>query len=73
MALTEESGNYLWEQSFKDGSVLKKELVERPHSSGRRFEDKKGSQFGEYYVIGADGNLHLNDKDGLISVAKKTP
>ena len=58
-------------RSFPDGSSSKNELVERSSSDGRKFEDKKGANFGEFYLLDSQGNLQVWDQDGLISTLKQ--
>ena len=59
------------ERTFKDGSNSNEEMVEKPSSSGKRFEEKSGSSFGEHYIIDRQGNLQIRDQEGLIATAKK--
>lgn len=66
-----EDGKLFIEQMFKDGSSLKKELVEKKAPLGRRFDKVEGSSAGDHWVLGSDGNLQLRDNDGLITTAKK--
>ncbi|MGD8451304.1 MAG: hypothetical protein PVJ57_05745 [Phycisphaerae bacterium] len=66
-----EGGKLFIERAFKDGTVLKKELVEKRSPLGRRFDEAEGAWAGNHWLIGADGNLQLRDNDGLISTAKK--
>jgi len=66
-----EDGKLFIEHTFKDGSNLKKELVEKKTSPGRRFDKVEGSSAGDHWVLGSDGNLQVRDNDGLISTAKK--
>ncbi len=66
-----EQGKLFIEQTFKDGSSFKKELVERKDPLGRRFEKVEGSRAGDHWLIDSDGNLQIRDKDGLIGTAKK--
>jgi len=58
--------------TFQDRSTNRAQLIElkaKPNEK-RRFKDLKSS-FGEMYVIDANGNLGLYDKDGFIRKAKK--
>ncbi len=66
-----EDGKLFIEQMFKDGSTLKKEVVEKKTPLGRRFDKVEGSSAGDHWVLGSDGNLQVRDDDGLISTAKK--
>ena len=52
------------ERIFPDGSVGRKELVERSSSVGRRFEDPE-NRFGEFYLL-RGGNLELHDTEGIV-------
>lgn len=58
-------------RKFKDGSSSNKEMVEKPSSSGQRFEEEGGTSFGEHYVIDRQGNLQIRDQEGLIAMAMK--
>lgn len=59
------------EQKFKDGSSLKEELVEKSSPLSQRFDLKKGSSFGDHWIIDRGGNLQIRDNAGLISTAKR--
>ena len=73
ITIYESNGKILWEWKFNDGSTLVQELVERSSSKGRTFERKKGSSFGEYYVIDREGDLQLWDEYGHIMAAPRLP
>ncbi len=60
----------LMEWKFDDGSVLRRELIEKLVSGERRLEEMGGSSFGEYYIIDSKNNLRLYDVDGLIRIAQ---
>ena len=64
-------GKLYLEQKFKDGSSSNKEMVEKPSSRGRRFEEKGGASFGEHYVIDRQSNLQIRDQEGLVATAKE--
>ena len=66
-----QDGKLFMENKYRDGSSSKKEIVERPCAKGKKFQDKEGNRFGEFYLIDNQGNLQLWDQDGLISTAKK--
>ncbi len=66
-----EDGRLFIEEMFKDGSSLKKELVEKKAPLGRRFDKVEGSRAGDHWVLGSDGNLQIRDNEGLIGTAKK--
>jgi hypothetical protein len=66
-----EGGKLFIEQNFKDGSVLKKKLVEKKSPLGRRFDAVKGSSAGDHWVLDTSGNLQVRDNEGLIATAKK--
>ncbi len=51
---------------FKDGSSMDTKVKETRTSKGRRFEDRKGNDFGEFYLLASDGSLESWDRDGLI-------
>jgi hypothetical protein len=57
---------------FQDGSTVRTELIELKAGpdNKRKFKDLKSS-FGEIYVIDANGNLNLYDRDGFIRKAKR--
>jgi hypothetical protein len=54
-------------KKFKDGSGSEKEMIQKNHSGRLRFEEKKGNDFGEYYLIEKNGDLGVYDSAGLIS------
>ncbi len=60
-----------YEQAFKDGSNLVREVIEKKSSLGRRFEKKEGSQAGDYWIINNEGDLQFGDNEGLYAKAKK--
>ena len=66
-----QDGKLFMERVSWDGSSGKKEIVAKPSTSSKKFEDKEGNSFGEFYLIDSRGNLQLRDQDGLISTAKK--
>ena len=66
-----QDGKLFMENTYEDGSSGKREIVAKPSTSGKKFEDKEGNRFGEFYLIDSQGNLQLLDQDGLISTAKK--
>ena len=59
------------ELKFKDGSILKHALVEKPSPLGYRFDEKGGSITGDHWIIDLEGNLQIRDMAGLISTAKR--
>ena len=71
ISIYREGGTLFVEQKFKDGSVLKEELVEKPSTLGRRFDNKQRSSFGDHRVIDRAGDLQIRDNVGLISTAKR--
>lgn len=54
------------ENTYKDGSTGRTELVEIMSQRGRRFEKAGGSPAGEYYLITSSGRLELWDDEGRI-------
>lgn len=66
-----ENGKMFIEQKFRDGSVFKKELIEKQSAIGRRFDMVEGSHTGDYWIIDASGNLQSRDNEGLINTASK--
>ncbi|MEX0643285.1 MAG: SHD1 domain-containing protein [Pirellulales bacterium] len=50
--------------TFKDGSGITSEVVEKPSSSAKRFEEVKGLP-GEYFLVDASGALERGDKEGI--------
>lgn len=66
-----QNGKIFMENTYKDGSSGKKEIIGKFSTSGKKFEDKKENGFGEFYLIDNQGNLQLWDQDGIISTAKK--
>lgn len=71
ITIFDEESKLFIQQTFKDGSSLKKELVESTSPLGRRFDKVDGSSPGDYWVLGSDGNLQIRDNDGLIATAKR--
>jgi len=66
-----QNGKLFLENTYKDGSIGKKEMVEKSSSKGRTFQKKEGSPAGEYYLIDRQGNLQLWDQEGWFSTARK--
>lgn len=66
-----QDGKLFMENTFTDGSSGKKEIVAKPPTSEKKFEDKEGNSLGEFYLIDSQGNLQFRDQDGLISTAKR--
>lgn len=71
ISIYRKDGKLYMERKFKDGSSSNKEMVEKPSSNGKRYEEKGGSSFGEYYIIDRQGNLQIRDREGLIVTARK--
>ena len=69
--LYREEGALYMERKFKDGSILKQTLVEKPSPLGYRFDIKEGSSTGDHWIIDLEGNLQLRDMAGLLSTAKR--
>ena len=65
-----ENGKINLTQTFKDGSVLKKEMTEKRQGSRTRYNEKGGSSHGEYYLIESGGTLGLYDGMGLIKTLR---
>ena len=57
-------------RKFKDGSGSETEMVQKKHSRRLRFEEKRGNDFGEYYLIESNGNMGIYDNDGLINTMR---
>lgn len=66
-----EKGKLFIEQTYKDGSGHKKEIVERKSPLGRRFNEVERSRNGDHWILVSDGNLQVRDNDGLIGTAAK--
>ncbi len=66
-----DNGKYIYEQKFTDGSVMTKELVERPSPLGRRFNLKEETYANDHFVIDRNGTLQFRDDEGLITTANK--
>lgn len=66
-----EEGKLFVERKFKDGSSLKKEIVEKKSPLGRRFNYVEGSTYGDHYVLRPNGDLQIRDTEGLITIARK--
>lgn len=71
ISIYHKDGKVYMERTFNDGSSSKKEMVKKPSSNGKRFEEKSGSNFGEHYIIDQQDNLQIRDQEGLISTARK--
>ena len=69
--LYREEGALYMEWKFKDGSILKYALIEKPSPLGYRFDIKGGSSTGDHWIIDLEGNLQIRDMAGLISTAKR--
>lgn len=59
------------ERTFSDNSSIKEELIEKKSQLGRRFDKVNGSNAGDHWIIGSDGNLQIRDNDGIITIANK--
>jgi hypothetical protein len=68
ITIVQEGKKFVVETLFKDGSKLTQELWETASRQGRRF-NIVGTY--DYLVIDAQGNLRLEDNDGLIAIARK--
>ena len=66
-----QGGKLYLEHKFGDSSSVIREMVEKPSSRGRRFEKIGGSNFGEYFLMGRDGNLDIWDQEGHITTARR--
>ncbi len=66
-----DSGKVYFEQTFKDGSALTEELLEKPSSIGQRYNMAIASYTGDHWIIDGRGNLQIRDNQGLITTAKK--
>lgn len=66
-----QNGKLFLENTYKDGSSGKKEIVEKLSGKERTFRKKEGSSAGEFYLIDKQGNLQLWDQEGIIWIAKK--
>ncbi|HNS19410.1 MAG TPA: hypothetical protein PKH24_02875 [Sedimentisphaerales bacterium] len=71
ITIFQKEGKLFVERRFKDGSSLKKEIVEKRSPLGRRFDYADGSTHGDHYALGSSGDLQLRDTEGLISIARK--
>jgi len=59
------------EITYKDGSSTITELSYKKSPLGLRFDDVKGSSFGDHWIAVPKGNLQLRDDEGLITTCKK--
>ncbi len=66
-----QNGKLFMENTYKDGSSGKKEIVEKLSGKVRTFRRKEGSSVGEFYLIDKQDNLQLWDEEGIITTAKK--
>ncbi|MCK4694738.1 MAG: hypothetical protein KAT74_03200 [Candidatus Cloacimonetes bacterium] len=71
LVLFRRNGKSFIEMTYKDDSVGTYEMIEKNTSRGLRFDDKKGSAFGDHYLINKNGELELRDYEGLIYIIKK--
>ena len=69
ITISRDSGVLTMDWRFQDGSGLTREVVESAVSGQRRFEETERNDFGEYYVIDAQGNLEIYDQDGFLRTA----
>ena len=66
-----QNGKLFIENTYKDGSGGKKEIVEKLSGRKRTFRRKEGSSAGDFYLIDKQGNLQMWDQEGIICTAKK--
>ncbi len=71
ITIFKKDGKLFMQDTHKDGSGGKTELVEKKSSLGRRFEKADGSGGGDYWILDSSGNLQIRDGEGLISTSKK--
>ena len=71
IALFRKNSKSFIETTYKDGSVGIYEMIEKNTSRGLRFDNKKGSAFGDHYLINKNGELELRDDEGLIYIINK--
>ena len=71
LVLFRKNGNSFIETTYKDDSVGTYEMIEKSTSRGLRFDNKKGSAFGDHYLINKNGELELRDDEGLIYIINK--
>jgi hypothetical protein len=65
--LNKKNGKIIMVRKFKDGSSSEKEMIQKNQSGRLRFEEKKGNDHQEYYLIEKNGDLGVYDSAGLIS------
>ncbi len=63
-------GKLFIENSFPDGSTWAREMAESQGQRGKRLEDIRGNDFGEYYVVNSANQLEYWSKDGNYYTAK---
>lgn len=66
-----QNGKLFIENTYKDGSGGKKEIVEKLSGRKRTFRRKEVSSAGDFYLIDKQGNLQMWDQEGIICTAKK--
>jgi hypothetical protein len=71
LVLFRKNGKSFIETTYKDDSVGTYEMIEKNTSRGLRFDNKKGSAFGDHYLINKNGELELRDDEGLIYIINK--
>ncbi|WP_460088251.1 hypothetical protein [Pseudomonas sp. H1_B04] len=65
-------GKIFIRSTFKDGSSGTKEFVSKKISGRSVLVDAEGSDFGEYYLVNAKGDLEFWGENGSFYTAKKT-
>ncbi|MBK3463050.1 hypothetical protein [Pseudomonas haemolytica] len=65
-------GKIFIRSTFTDGSSSTKEFVPKNFSGRSVLVDAEGSDFGEYYLVNAHGDLEFWGEDGSFYTAKKT-
>jgi hypothetical protein len=66
-----QNGKLFMENTYKDGSSGKMEIVKKLSDKGITFRGKEINRFGEFYLIDNQGNLQMWDEEGIISTARK--
>ena len=64
-------GRWMLHQRFADGSLLNKQLVEKPWDEGRRFQWADGLAADDFFVLRPDGNLAIYLQSNLDAVARR--
>lgn len=66
-----QGGKLFMENRYTDGSIGKKEIVEKSSGKGRTFQRKGGRSSDDFYIIDNQGDLQIWDSEGYVMTAKR--